>query len=60
MIRFNKWLDRDLSPVGDKEIIKFYNMLLKYKSRHPNFNINRVISKLYPRLDWKSFMLNQK
>lgn len=52
MLRFNKCLNREISSVGDIEIIKFYTMLLKYKSRHPNFKINKVINRLYPNLDW--------
>lgn len=31
--------------------ISFYIMLLKYKKRNPNFNINRVLNKLYSKQD---------
>lgn len=35
-----------------RDFNNFYNMLLKYKNRNPNFNINKVIAMLYPNLDW--------
>lgn len=57
MIRFNKRLDINLSSVDYEEIIDFYTMLLKYKNHHPNFNISKVILKLYPRLDLKSLII---
>ena len=60
MIRFNKGRDRKQLSVDDTEIIAFYTMLLKYKRRHPNFNVTRIISKLYPKMDFKSIMSNQK
>lgn len=28
--------------------IKFYQMLLKYEKRNPNFNVKKVFKKLYP------------
>lgn len=37
------------------EIRKFYTVLLKYKKRHPYFNIKFVMLKVYPNLDWKQF-----
>lgn len=46
----------ELPKVGYDEIIHFYKMLLKIKKRHPNFNIEKIMKKLYPnfKLD-KSF-----
>lgn len=46
----------ELPKVGYNEIIHFYKMLLKIKKRHPNFNIEKIMKKLYPnfKLD-KSF-----
>lgn len=44
------------SKIVDNELIKLYTMLLKYKFRHPNFNIEKVIVQLYPTLDWDAFL----
>lgn len=35
-------------PVFDQvEMLKFYKMLLKMKVRRPQFNVNRIMVKLY-------------
>lgn len=60
MFRSNKKLVRDFSTIDKKEIFKFYKMLLKYKRRHPNFKVTKVILKLYPMLDLNQFELKQK
>lgn len=59
MLRFNKRLDKNLSSVDYEEIIEFYNILLKYKSHHPNFNISKVILKVYPRLNLNCLCFNR-
>lgn len=39
-----------------EEIGKFYQELLKYKNRRPNFKLNGVMLKVYPNLKWKQFI----
>lgn len=48
---FNKKVKNN--DVDFKEIILFYDMIVKYNSFHPEFNVNRVMLKLYPNLNWK-------
>lgn len=35
-----------------EEMNKFHSMLLKYKNRHPTFNLKNVLVKLYPEKNW--------
>lgn len=56
MIRFNKGLDKKRVNVEETQIIAFYIMLVKYKKFHPKFNLNKVMWKLYPNVDWKQIV----
>lgn len=38
-----------------EEIIKFYYVLVKYRNRHPCFDLKRIILKLYPNINWDDF-----
>jgi hypothetical protein len=38
----------DMPGVSPEEIILFYEMLLRMKKHHPNLNVNRIMTKLYP------------
>lgn len=38
------------SNFSKEDSIQFYNMLLKMKKKHPNLNIKRIMTKLYPEL----------
>ena len=44
----NKIEKRHYSENEKREIIKFYQMLVKMKKNRPNFNIDSVIKKVYP------------
>ncbi len=46
--------------VDFEEVSKFYHMLVKYKNSHPFFNIEYVILKVYPNLNWKQFISEMK
>ena len=48
MFKFKK----DIKNLDYVDINNFYMMLLKYKRKNPNFNLNKVIRKLYPGIDW--------
>ena len=39
---------RHYSEDEKREIIKFYQMLVKMKKRRPNFNVEGIIKELYP------------
>lgn len=49
MLKFKK----EIKNINYEDFNNFYFMLMKYKSKNPNFNLNKVISKLYPNLDWR-------
>jgi hypothetical protein len=49
---FKTKFKKAIVKIDYKDLNNFYNMLLKYKNRNPNFNIDRVITMLYPNLDW--------
>ena len=44
----NKIEKRHYSENDKREIIKFYQMLVKMKQTRPNFNIDKIIKKVYP------------
>ena len=44
----NKMEKRHYSEDEKREIIKFYQMLVKMKKRRPNFNVEGIIKELYP------------
>lgn len=49
-IMFFKWFSVKNEVVSNDSLvdrIKFHNMLLKMKKKRPNFNIDRVMKKLY-------------
>ena len=49
---FKTKFKKAIVKIDYKDFNNFYNMLLKYKNRNPNFNIDRVIAMLYPNIDW--------
>ena len=44
----NKMEKRHYSENEKREIIKFYQMLVKMKQTRPNFNVEKIIKKVYP------------
>ena len=44
----NKMEIRHYSENDKVEIVKFYQMLVKMKQTRPNFNVERIIKKVYP------------
>jgi hypothetical protein len=38
---------KDIPKVNQEDIIPFYKMLLRMKKRHPNLNVNRIMTRLY-------------
>ena len=56
MILFNKCLKNERLIVEDTQIIAFYIMLVKYRNYHPEFNLNKVMQKLYPNVNWKQIV----
>ena len=49
--KIRKMEKRHYSENEKREIIKFYQMLVKMKKRRPNFNVEGIIKELYPNLD---------
>ena len=42
-------MEKRLYSENDKvEIVKFYQMLVKMKQTRPNFNVDKIIKKVYP------------
>jgi hypothetical protein len=37
--------------LNNDETISFYQMLLKFEKRHPSFDANKMMIKLYPTVD---------
>lgn len=60
MFRFSKKKPQINLSNDNDDIIKFYSMLLKYKRRHPTFNVNKVVYKLYQRQNLKSLISQNK
>lgn len=48
-MRFNK--KKLLSKLDIKDVQLFYKSLKKFKKNHPDFDIERVMKKLYPTID---------
>lgn len=44
----NKMEKRHYSENEKREIVKFYQMLVKMKQTRPNFNVEKIIKKVYP------------
>lgn len=49
--KIHKIQKRHYSEMDKVEIIEFYQMLVKIKKNRPNFNIERLMRKVYPNLD---------
>ena len=63
MFKFSKRIKSALCVNADydnEEFSKFYIMLLKYKKNHPNFNSEKLISKLYSRIDLNDVCKSKK
>lgn len=46
--KIRKMEKRHYSENEKREIIKFYQMLVKMKQTRPNFNVEKIIKKVYP------------
>ncbi len=54
-----RYKEKNRISIDYNEISQFYLMLLRYKKNHPNFNLKKIILKLYPQVDWNLLKINE-
>lgn len=50
----------EISELQMREMSDFYNVLLKYKKKRPNFNVTLLMQKLFSKSHFKKFLSNYR